>query len=106
MGIVVVRYKKKTMKEVKYRNAQFENIARLKAEYSVDAIYEHVELSAARWVQAEDPKKFDKFTQVNQASLYRDAEGNLTFLAPSQWHLDYTMEQWPDIQFVKTKEHN
>lgn len=33
MDIVVARYKKKTMKEVKQRNAQFENIARLKADY-------------------------------------------------------------------------
>ena len=32
-------------------------VARLKAEYNVDAIYEHVNVATARWVYGDDPKK-------------------------------------------------
>lgn len=85
---------------------QFEvTMARLKAEYSVDAVYEPVELADARWISAQDRKKLDEFSTRNQASLYQDAEGCLTYLAQSQWHLNYVMEQWPDIDFQKTREH-
>ena len=40
----------------------------------------------------------------NQAHLAMDSEGNLSFLAPSEWRLGYVMEQWPDIDFEKTRE--
>jgi peptide chain release factor 3 len=85
---------------------QFEvTMARLKAEYSVDAIYEYVDLADARWVSSENRKKFDEFKARTQSSLYLDADGFLTYLAQSQWHLTYVMEQWPDIVFMKTREH-
>ncbi len=85
---------------------QFEvTMARLKAEYNVQAIYEPVQLADARWISADDRKKLDEFKARNQASLYMDAEGFLTYLAQSQWHLNYVMEQWPDITFLKTREH-
>jgi peptide chain release factor 3 len=85
---------------------QFEvTMARLKNEYSVDAIYEAVELADARWIGCDDRKELDKFTQRNQASIYFDAENCLTYLAQSQWHLNYVQEQWPKIVFTKTREH-
>ncbi len=85
---------------------QFEvTMARLKAEYNVDAIYEPVELADARWIQCENRKKLDEFKARNQAGIYLDAEGFLTYLAQSQWHLNYVIEQWPDIEFMKTREH-
>lgn len=85
---------------------QFEvTMARLKAEYNVDAVYESVELADARWVDSTDRKKMAEFTSKNQMSLYEDAEGFVTYLAQSQWHLNYVMEQWPDIEFTKTREH-
>lgn len=85
---------------------QFEvTMARLKDEYTVDATYEHVELADARWIDSDNRKKLSEFTIKNKLSLYTDAEGFLTYLAASQWHLNYVMEQWPDIQFTKTREH-
>jgi peptide chain release factor 3 len=35
-----------------------------------------------------------------------DAEDNLSYLAPSEWRLGYVMEQWPGIEFAKTREHD
>jgi len=79
-------------------------MARLKAEYGVDADYEPVNFSVARWVDCEDRKKLADFEKNNQANLARDAEGSLSFLTTSEWQLGFSMEAWPDIEFVKTRE--
>ncbi len=84
---------------------QFEvTMARLKNEYGVDAVYEPVNSRAARWVSCADKKKMTEFERANQSSLARDAEGFLTYLADSEWMLNYFMEKWPDIEFHKTRE--
>ncbi|MBI1911290.1 MAG: peptide chain release factor 3 [Deltaproteobacteria bacterium] len=86
---------------------QFEvTVARLKDEYGVEAVYEGVEYQRARWIACEDKKKLAEFENKNRARLAQDSEGNLTFLAPSEWQLNYVMEQWPDILFHKTREHH
>jgi peptide chain release factor 3 len=79
---------------------------RLRTEYKVDAVYEPVEYATARWINCTDKHKLDGFKQKSQSSLALDAEGNLTFLASSEWRLQHTIEQWPDIDFNKTREHN
>ena len=84
---------------------QFEvTIARLKNEYGVDAVYESVRYSAARWVSCPDKKKLVDFQRSNQAALATDGEGFLTYLAESEWMLKFFMEKWPDIEFKKTRE--
>ena len=81
-------------------------MARLKAEYGVDAVYEPVSYAAARWISCDDRKKLDAFQNKNQANVALDAEGHLAFLATSDWRLSYTMEQNPEIVFHKTREHS
>jgi len=81
-------------------------MARLKAEYGVDAVYEGIDFATARWVAGNDRKQFDEFQKKNQGNLAHDAEGNLTYLAASEWRLGYVQEQWPEIEFLKTREHN
>jgi peptide chain release factor 3 len=84
---------------------QFEvTVARLKNEYGVDAVYEPVNSRAARWVSSQNKKKMAEFERANQSSLARDAEGFLTYLAESEWMLNYFMEKWPAIEFHKTRE--
>jgi peptide chain release factor 3 len=86
---------------------QFEvTMARLKAEYGVEAVYEPVEFAVARWVGCGDRKKLAEFERANAANLARDAEGCLSFLTTSEWQLGYYMEKWPDITFQKTREIN
>ncbi|HKL48072.1 MAG TPA: peptide chain release factor 3 [Desulfuromonadales bacterium] len=79
---------------------------RLRNEYGVDAAYEGVEYATARWVDCDDPKRLEEFEKKNQGNLAEDAEGNLTYLASSEWRLGYVQEQWPDIVFLKTREHS
>ncbi len=79
---------------------------RLRDEYSVDASYEIVEYIGARWVECDDAKVLRGFEKSYQGSLARDAGGYLTYLAPNQWRLKNAKEEWPQIRFLKTREHN
>ncbi len=84
---------------------QFEvTMARLQNEYSVKAIYEQVNFNAARWIRCENKIDLADFERKNQGSLARDSEGFLTYLAESEWMLNYFMEKWPNIIFDKTRE--
>ena len=78
---------------------------RLRTEYGVEAVYEGVDYATARWVVCEDRKKLGEFEKKNQGNLAWDAEENLTYLAPSEWRLGHVAEQWPDVTFLKTREH-
>jgi peptide chain release factor 3 len=84
---------------------QFEvTMARLKAEYGVDAVYEAVNFAVARWITCDDKKKLDEFQKKNPGNVALDAESCLTFLTTSEWQLGFAVEQWPDITFHKTRE--
>ena len=78
---------------------------RLKTEYGADTVYEPAHYVAARWVHCEDQKRLKEFTQRNGRQLAHDAEGHLAYLAPDEWRLEDTIEQWPDVAFHKTREH-
>jgi len=81
-------------------------IARLKAEYSVDAVYETVSYVAARWVNSDDKKRLAAFEKANRTNLALDIDGNLTYLAASEWRLELVVKEWPEINFMKTREHD
>jgi len=80
-------------------------VARLKAEYNVDADYVGTDFQVARWITCNDAKKLAEFNRLFEANLAEDADGCLTYLAPNSWKLNYTIEQWPEIVFHKTREH-
>jgi peptide chain release factor 3 len=79
-------------------------VARLKAEYGVDAVYEPVGFSTARWIDCDDPKKLKAFTARYTDNVAYDAQGRLAYLAPNSWRLGFVMEDWPQIAFHKTRE--
>jgi len=81
-------------------------LARLKAEYNVDVIDESVDFATARWVNLPRPERLEAFRKANQENLALDAEGNLAYLAASEWRLEFVMEKWPEIAFLKTREHD
>ncbi|WJG08326.1 peptide chain release factor 3 [Aliiglaciecola sp. LCG003] len=80
-------------------------VARLKAEYNVDAIYEHVNVSTARWIYAKDHKKLDEFRRKAEVNLALDGGDNLAYIAPTMVNLNLSVERYPDIEFHKTREH-
>lgn len=81
-------------------------IARLKAEYGVDAAYETVGYVAARWVGSDDKKRLADFEKMNRTNLALDLDGNLTYLAASEFRLERVVKEWPEITFMRTREHD
>jgi peptide chain release factor 3 len=79
-------------------------MARLKSEYGVDAVYEPAEYNVARWVACTNAGQLAAFEKDNRLNLARDAEGCLSYLTTSEWQLGYCMEQWPAIEFHKTRD--
>jgi len=85
---------------------QFEVVAyRLQDEYKVEAIYENVNVTTARWVDCSDPKKFEEFKRKCADNLAIDGGGHLAYLAPTRVNLSLTQERHPDVIFRSTREH-
>ena len=85
---------------------QFEVVAyRLKDEYKVEAIYEPVNVTTARWCDCDDSKKLEEFKRKCAENLALDGGGHLTYLAPSRVNLSLTQERYPDVVFRATREH-
>ena len=55
-------------------------VARLKAEYNVDAIYEGVSVNTARWVGSDDTKSLKSLRKC-ESNLALDGGDNLTYIA-------------------------
>lgn len=84
---------------------QFDVIAsRLASEYSVKGSFEAVQYTTARWVKAKDKKSLDAFTEKNKYNLAEDSHGHLAYLAPNAWHLDRIQKDFPDVEFLMTRE--
>ncbi len=85
---------------------QFDVVAhRLKDEYAVDCGFENVSVATARWVECDDEKMLSQFRDKASSNLALDHAGDLVYIAPTRVNLDMTMERWPDIRFLSTREH-
>ena len=85
---------------------QFEVVAyRLKHEYSVDCVFEAVNVATARWISCDNAKKLEEFRTKAFDNLALDGKGDLVYIAPTRVNLQLTMERWPDIKFLTTREH-
>ncbi len=78
-------------------------IARLEAEYKVEAALEASPFATARWLKG-DQKALDEFESFNRANLARDRDGDLVFMAKSPWDVNYQVEKNPELTFSATKE--
>ena len=84
---------------------QFDVVAaRLRDEYNVECHFESVNVHTARWVECDDPRKFDEFQKKAHDNLAIDHGGALVYIAPTRVNLDLTQERWPDITFRATRE--
>jgi peptide chain release factor 3 len=77
---------------------------RLRDEYSVDCVFEAVNVVAARWVRCDDEDHLEEFVRKLAANVARDHAGALVYLAPTTVSLTLTQERWPKIQFYATRE--
>jgi peptide chain release factor 3 len=77
---------------------------RLKDEYGVDAVVEPVGVHSARWVECPDEKTEQQFRTKAYDNLAEDGDGRLVYLAPTRVNLDLTIERWPNVRFLATRE--
>jgi len=77
---------------------------RLRDEYGVEAVVEPVNIATARWVVCSDAKLLQGFRDKAQENLAQDGDGQLVYLAPTRVNLDLTVERWPKIRFLATRE--
>ncbi len=84
---------------------QFEVVAfRLQDEYSVQCVFEPINVATARWVSLRDEKRLSEFREKAYDNLAIDHAGELVYLAPTRVNLGLTEERWPEIEFLKTRE--
>ena len=79
-------------------------VSRLKHEYNVDALYEEVPVTTARWVSGDEKALKELQDRVPQ-NLALDGGDSLTYLASSGVNLHLAMERYPKVQFSATREH-
>lgn len=80
-------------------------VSRLKHEYNVDAIYENISVTTARWVNSDDSQSIEELKRKVPQALALDGGDNLTYLASSGVNLNLTVERYPKITFSATREH-
>ncbi|MBS1269686.1 MAG: Peptide chain release factor 3 [Gammaproteobacteria bacterium] len=84
---------------------QFDVVAhRLKNEYGVDAAFESVPVSTARWVSCPDARTEQEFCNKASDHLATDGAGSLTYIAPNKVNLQLTQERWSNVEFRATRE--
>jgi peptide chain release factor 3 len=85
---------------------QFEVVAhRLQDEYKVECQFEAINVATARWVVCDDEKMLADFERKAHDNLAIDHGNSLVYIAPTRVNLSLTEERWPDIGFIKTREH-
>ncbi|TAI46701.1 peptide chain release factor 3 [Flagellimonas allohymeniacidonis] len=79
---------------------------RLEHEYGAKCTYENFPVRKACWVEAEDEnnEEFKEFKRVKQKFLAKDKQGQLVFLADSQFSLQMTQQKYPSVKFHFTSE--
>jgi peptide chain release factor 3 len=77
---------------------------RLKDEYGVEATFEPVSVTTARWIHCSNEKKLEEFREKNALNLALDAAGHLVYLAPTRVNLQLAQERAPDVRFAATRE--
>ncbi|MGM0760937.1 MAG: peptide chain release factor 3, partial [Thermodesulfobacteriota bacterium] len=78
--------------------------ARLAAEYGVQATYEPMQYVTVRWVDSQDKRALQEFRKRYFNTLVQDAEGHPALLFSSRYRLERTLEDWPKIEFLQTRE--
>jgi peptide chain release factor 3 len=83
---------------------QFEVIQyRLLQEYGASCSFVPLSFYKACWITG-DKKAIDNFVRFKQSNIMEDKDGNLVYLAQSEWFLNTERQNNPDIEFHFTSE--
>ncbi|MBZ4191114.1 peptide chain release factor 3 [Niabella beijingensis] len=79
---------------------QFEVIQyRLLHEYGASVEFRALPFYKACWLTSKDPQKLDDFGKFKLANTGEDKDGNMVYLAQSEWFLNTEINNNPDIEF-------
>lgn len=79
---------------------QFEVIQyRLLHEYGASCRFQPISMTRACWITSDNKEKLEDFIRFKSTSIVHDKDGNLVYLAPSEWFLKMEQDNNPDIQF-------
>ena len=79
---------------------------RLEHEYGAKCSYENLSVHKACWIEPEDIKneEFKEFKRVKQRYLAKDKQGQLVFLADSEFTIQMTQSKYPSVKLHFTSE--
>lgn len=84
---------------------QFEVIQyRLLHEYGASVQFNHLPFYKACWLTSQDQKKLEDFARFKLGNTGEDKDGNMVYLAQSEWFLNTERQNNPDIEFHFTSE--
>ncbi|SDS12096.1 bacterial peptide chain release factor 3 (bRF-3) [Polaribacter sp. KT25b] len=80
---------------------------RLEHEYGAKCTYENLQVHKACWVEPKDIKndEFKEFKRVKQRYLAKDKQGQLVFLADSEFTIQMTQSKYPSVKLHFTSEY-
>ena len=77
---------------------------RLRSEYQIAIGLEPAPYQTARWIKSADAVALKRFVAQQQSAIASDRDGEPVFLARNAWELGRTIEEWPEIEFLDTRE--
>ncbi|MCO5249049.1 MAG: peptide chain release factor 3 [Chitinophagales bacterium] len=84
---------------------QFEVIQyRLLHEYGASCIFKPIQFHKAVWISSDNPAKLKEFIRTKTNYMAIDKDDKPVFLATSEWILQLTKQDYPEIQFHNTSE--
>ncbi len=78
--------------------------SRIATEYKIAVGFEPAPYETARWIAGDDPALVKSFIERHRGSLAEDRDEAPVFLARNGWELNRTIEDWPNLQFLETRE--
>ncbi len=79
---------------------------RLLHEFGASVEFTHMSAYKAFWVKFESKKDVEELLRLRSNFLYQDKNGNLVYIAETQFSLKMVKEKHPELQFLSTIEHN
>ena len=59
---------------------------------------------AVRWIETDNARTLRRFVERHRGRVAKDRDEALVYLPESQWALEQTAKDWPDLSFVSVRE--
>ena len=77
---------------------------RIESEYNIKAGFEDGGFVTARWLRGKTPTALEAFAAANRGNMAEDRDGAPVYLARNSWQLGRAQQDFPDVEFLATRE--